>query len=104
MRMPSNSPAGVRLAARLGVLLALLATLLAACGASGGSTPTPAPPAIATPETAVAAVQAQVPLFDTFGPVNPDMIGQDQSWGRPSRWTGTESPHGLDGQVHRGLG
>lgn len=103
MRMPSNSPAGVRLAARLGVLLALLATLLAACGASGGSTPTPAPPAIATPEAAVAAVQAQVPLFDTFGPVNPDMIGQDQWW-ETQPLDGTDPPTGWTVRFTAGWG
>jgi len=59
------------------VLLALVATLLGACG---GSAPTPAPPAVDTPEAAVAAVQAQTPLFDTFGPLNPDVIGQDRWW------------------------
>jgi len=72
MRTPAR-PSVVALLA----LVATVATLLAACG---GSAATPTPPAVDTPEAAVAAVQAKAPLFDTFGPLNPDVIGQDQWW------------------------
>jgi hypothetical protein len=80
MRMPTGSPAVV--------LVVHLTALLAACG---GNAPTPAPPAVDTPESAVAAVQAQAPLFDTFGPLNTDVIGQDRWWETQPQ-DGTEPP------------
>lgn len=85
------------------ILLALLATLLAACGGSGGSAPTPTPPGVGSPEAAVAAVQAQAPLFDTFGPLNPDVIGQDRWW-ETQPLDGTDPPTGWTVRFTAGWG
>jgi hypothetical protein len=59
----------------------LVSTLIAACGGPA-TAPSPQPTAlnISTPELAVAAVQAQTPLFDNFGPKRKDVIGQDHWW------------------------
>jgi hypothetical protein len=58
-------------------LIALLALVASACG---GSAPTPAPASIDTPEAAASLIAHRVPLFDGFGPLSSDMIGQDRYW------------------------
>ena len=55
------------------------ALLLAGCGgAASGSSPSPS--TLDSPEAAAAAVQARTPLFDGFGPLAQDVIGQDRWW------------------------
>ena len=51
----------------------------------------------------MAAVQAQTPLFDTFGPVNPDMIGQDRWW-ETQPLDGTDPPTGWTVRFTAGWG
>ena len=93
MRTPNRSPGVVLRALALVAVILLAATLLAACsGSAPAPPPTPAPVATLTPspvgtsssigtqEQAVAAVQAQTPLFDGFGPKRKDMVGQAQWW------------------------
>lgn len=63
---------------RLAALAASLAVFGAACG--GGATGTPTPPAVELPfETrAVAVALASDPRFRGFGPLDPNLIGQDR--------------------------
>jgi hypothetical protein len=82
MRTPLRRSAALFLPAALAILAAtLLAVVLAGCGGSAPvPTPRPTPPQVSTPELAVAAVQAQTPLFDDFGPKRQDVVGQDHWW------------------------
>ncbi|MCJ7709225.1 MAG: carboxypeptidase-like regulatory domain-containing protein [Chloroflexi bacterium] len=81
-------------------VLALVAAILAACSASA---PTPTPQAVSSPAAAVQAVQARTPLFDTFGPLNPDMIGQDRWW-ETQPLDGTDPPTGWTVRFTAGWG
>lgn len=42
--------------------------------------PTPAPPAVTTPQEAAAIALAQDPRFAGIGPLDPDLIGQGSWW------------------------
>ncbi len=71
----------------LAILLSVAALAAAACGSSapGASTapsPSPAPSVaqVTSPESAVDAIRARVPLFDGIAARNPDLIGQGTFW------------------------